>query len=682
MENFESSKLLEAALTYLRQSWSVIPLFSRTPAGQCTCGNGSCPKPGKHPRIAWKKYQETRPTETEAKSWWQRWPQANVGIVLGKVSGGLAVLDIDHPALANRVTQEKLPTRVVRSPRGGAHIYLLETDAISNSGPLIGGVADFKANGGFVVTAPSPGYEVIQDGVPLIVPDGRRWALESLAVWGVKVEEPAPSRRGYETLRDGPVKEGVRNETLTSLSGLLRTKGFDEMTVQTILESVNEKRCQPPLGSTEVQAIARSVGRYSLKEQRYLPDALRKVSPEWPEPPDEAAYHGLAGEIVRAISPHSESDPVGLLVQLLVAVGNVIGKEPYFLVEATRHYTNLDVVSVGKTSRARKGTSLRHVLRLLETIDPLWSKNCIKSGLSSGEGLIWQIRDTIVKEKGGRTVVEDEGVEDKRLLVIQEEFSSILKVMGRQGNTLSPVLRDAWDGVNLSSLTKNSPARATSPHVSVIGHVTKDELIRYFDSTEAANGFGNRFLWLCVKRSQVLPEGGQIQQVDFASLIKRLAQAVDFARTVGQMGRDEETRTIWNQVYSELTRDVPGLLGAVMARGEAQVVRLSCLYALLDLSSVVRAVHLKAGLAVWGYCERSAQYVFGDSLGYPMADSILRALRATPEGLSRTDIQNLFSRNYGAGEINRALGFLLEQGSAKRRSEQTDGRPTERWFAA
>lgn len=683
MENPESSKLLESALIYLRQGWSVIPLYSRTPAGQCTCGNGSCPKPGKHPRIAWKKYQETRPTEAEVKSWWRQWPEANVGIVLGKVSSGLAVLDIDDPALANRVIQEKLPARVVRSPRGGAHIYLLETDATSDSGPLIGGVADFKANGGFVVAAPSPGYEVIQDGAPLTVPDGRRWALESLAVWGVKVKEPTPSRRGYEALRDEPVKEGVRNETLTSLGGLLRTKGFDETTVQTVLESVNEKRCQPPLGSAEVQAIARSVGRYSPKEQSYPPDALRKVSLERPEPPDEAAYHGPAGEIIHAIAPHTEADPVALLIQFLVALGSLIGRGPHFIVEADTHYLNLFASLVGVTSKGRKGTSWGHIFRLLKAIDEEWALERKQSGLSSGEGLLWAVRDPITKwdPKKGEETVEDQGVSDKRLMVVEPEFARTLRVMSRDGSTLSSVIRELWDTGSVCSLTKNSPAKTTRAHVSIIGHITKDELLRYLDDTEAGNGFGNRFLWACVRRSKCLPEGGQINQVDFAPLLRRLGEIVTFARSVGEMKRNEEARKIWATIYAELSQGGVGLFGAITSRGEAQVTRLSCLYALMGLSSVVKAEHLKAALALWEYCEASARHIFGENLGYPLADSVLNALRTTPEGMTRTDIQNFFGRNRRASEIDRVLGFLYERGLVGRKPERTEGRTAERWLA-
>ena len=92
----------------------------------------------------------------------------------------------------------------------------------------------------------------------------------------------------------------------------------------------------------------------------------------------------------------------------------------------------------------------------------------------------------------------------------------------------------------MRALTKNSRAEATGAHVSIIGHITRDELRRYLDATERANGFGNRFLWVCVRRSKELPDGGG--PVDMGKLGDRLLRAVEHARTVGEMRRDEEAR--------------------------------------------------------------------------------------------------------------------------------------------
>ncbi len=418
-------------------------------------------------------------------------------------------------------------------------------------------------------------------------------------------------------------------------------------------------------------------------------EAPRHDGPSWPIL-DEAARYGLAGDVVRTIEPHSEADPVAVLAQFLVAFGSVIGRSAHFTAEADRHYCNLFTVLVGKTAGGRKGTSWGQVRRVFTSVDNEWTDKCVQTGLSSGEGLIWAVRDAVetkepLKEKGRvvdyQTVETDAGVADKRLLAIEPEFASALRSASRDGSTLSAVIRNAWDTGDLSTLTKNATNRATGAHVSQIGHITKDELLRYLDSTETANGFANRYIWICVNRSKTLPEGGQLHTVDMAPLVRRLSEAVAFARPVGEMRRDDEARAIWHRVYPALSEGKPGLLGSVVARAEAQVMRLACIYALLDLSVTIRRDHLLAALALWEYAEASARYIFGDALGDPVADELLQALRARSDGMTRTEIRDLFGRHRSAHAIGRALGTLDAANLARRAQEETNGRPAERWFA-
>lgn len=412
---------------------------------------------------------------------------------------------------------------------------------------------------------------------------------------------------------------------------------------------------------------------------------------QWPEPLGEAAYYGLAGDIVKAIDPHTEADRAAILGQVLIEFGNVIGRKAHFVAEADKHYTNLFLVIVGNTSKGRKGTSAGQVKRQMTSADSEWADRCIAGGMSSGEGLIWAVRDEIVKhepvKEKGRIVdyqdnVVDAGISDKRLLIIEPEFASVLKVASREGNTLSAVIRQAWDSGDLSSMTKNSAARATGAHISIIGHITRDELLRYLEATETANGFANRFLWFCVRRSKILPEGGQLHLVDFGPIQRKLKAAIEQGRKVEKMERDEEARCLWIEVYTELSEGKPGMFGAVTGRAEAQVMRLACLYALLDCSTTIRRSHLEAALEVWRYAEDSARFIFGDAMGDPTADAILGALKeAGDEGMTRTEISEVLKRHASRGEIIRALTSLAEAGRARFEKEQTEGRPVERWFS-
>jgi hypothetical protein len=418
------------------------------------------------------------------------------------------------------------------------------------------------------------------------------------------------------------------------------------------------------------------------------------ITPEalpWPDPPAEEAFYGLGGRIVRAIEPASEADPVALLVQTLVMFGSVIGRSAHFVVEADRHCGNEFVVLVGRTSKARKGTSWGRVERLFREVEGPWAAERVQSGLSSGEGLIWAVRDPIfkrerIKERGEdvrfEEVEEDPGISDKRLLVYEPEYANVLKQSERPGNTLSVILRHAWDGRPLQSMTKNSPVKSTGAHISLVGNITVEEYRRTLTQTEIANGSANRGLPVCADRSKLLPLGGRVDPDAWTLLRGELAQALAFAKTTGEVERDEEATAIWCDVYAELSEGKPGLAGAMLARAEAHAMRLAMLYALLDRSALIRAPHLLAALALWDYVERSVYFIFGDSLGDAVADELLRLLRACPEGRTRNELQDYFGRNQSSVRIGRALGLLLQHHLAFCAREETGGRPAERWFAA
>lgn len=403
----------------------------------------------------------------------------------------------------------------------------------------------------------------------------------------------------------------------------------------------------------------------------------------------EAALSGLAGEFVRMVAPHSEADPAALLTQFLVMFGNVVGRGPHARAEADQHATNLFVVIVGETSKSRKGTAFGQVKAPFRAVDDAWASTQIVGGLSSGEGLIWAVRDRDEKPKKGKA--PDTGsddvdpiVIDKRLLAHEPEFASVLRRSQREGNSLSAIIRQAWDVGNIQVLTKNSPVRATNTHISIVAHVTKDELLRYLDRIELGNGFANRFLFCCARRANVLPFGGDLHRVNFDHFHRKLREALDFAWNLGptRLAFNTEARDLWADEYAQLSEGQPGLLGAVLSRAEAQVLRLSLIYALLDQSHDIRRPHLAAALALWSYCEDSARYCFGGSLGDPMADLILNALRDVfPEGLSRSRINDLFARHRGE-DIARSLGMLREQGLVRTARKPTAGRPVDVWYAS
>jgi hypothetical protein len=455
------------------------------------------------------------------------------------------------------------------------------------------------------------------------------------------------------------------------------------------------ERALAELGKGKFPATPLGSPHYDPRRAPFFPglgDDDELVSHPYPQP-DSKMFHGIVGRIIKAIEPISEADPVAVLAQILIGFGNAVGRSPYFSVSSDKHHTNLYACVVGKSAKARKGLSMSVARWILGRIDPAWENENIRSGLSSGEGIIWQVRDPIekaepIKEKGKytgkhQTIIQDGGIEDKRLLASEPEFSSPLVVMGRSGNTLSPVLRDAFDSrTRLSTMVKNSPAVATGAHISLIGHITQQELKSRMSECEMFNGFANRFLWICAARTKLLSNPIDLSEAGINAELSELVERCVWAKKVEEMERDEAAEELWQQIYLELGEQESGpVIEALTDRADALTLRLSMLYALMDGSRFIRVDHLQAAYALWKYCQDSARYLFGPSLGNPKAEKIFAALRTQPNGMTRSEIQKaVFKGNLKGTFLDEALALLKRVGWIESKTEKTAGRDAERYF--
>jgi hypothetical protein len=404
--------------------------------------------------------------------------------------------------------------------------------------------------------------------------------------------------------------------------------------------------------------------------------------PQWPQPMATAARHELAGEFLDLVEHETEADPHALLLQFLTFFGNCAGRSPHLMVGATRHGTNLFVTVTGASSRGRKGTSEAEVRRLMRLADEPWTNKNICSGLSSGEGLIDVVRDPREgpRDRKGKTTVIP-GVSDKRCMVTEGEFARVLAQVAREGNVLSSVLRQAWDGDSLRTMVRGNPARATDPHISLVAHVTKFELLARMSETDLFNGLGNRFLWCCSRRTRKLPFGGNVDPHALGRLGQKLEGALAFARRTSRVGFTDAGTRYWAEAYDQISCDRPGLWGALTARAEAQVLRLALIYALLDSAPSIDVAHLEAARAVWTYCDASVAYLFGDRLGNPTADKLLSAIRAAGSaGITRTRLSAALGRNTPAAAMDTALQLLLDARLVRKGTVGEGPKATETWW--
>jgi len=325
-------------------------------------------------------------------------------------------------------------------------------------------------------------------------------------------------------------------------------------------------------------------------------------------------------------------------------------------------------VLVGESSKARKGTSWNQIARLFAEVDQTWAENRVTSARLTARGLIG-----IMGQQAG----------DRRLLVLAEELASVLHTMGRSRSQLSPLLRCAWDSGTLRMLDRDRLMQASGGHLSLIGHITQRELAESLHRTEAHNGFANRCLWACVQRSQCLPDGGNVDPQQLSAIARGLTRAVEWAQGQSEIlfRRDPAAAQLWNDHYATLSQARSGLHGAATGRAEAQVLRISALYAALDCTSIIQLPHLQAALALWDYCSESAVSLFGACVGDSVADRILEALLAAENGLTRKQIRDLFHGHVSSGSIDLALEKLSSLGVAASRFISGRGRPTILWSA-
>jgi hypothetical protein len=401
-----------------------------------------------------------------------------------------------------------------------------------------------------------------------------------------------------------------------------------------------------------------------------LHDSGWPASPGVPWELPVAALHGPAGLAVRTIAPHTEAHPASVLLQLLAVFGNMVGRGPHCMVDATRHGLNLFLVLVGDSSKARKGTSWSQIARLFAEVDQPWLSTRVTSARLTAPGLVYALRD-------------QQPATDRRLLALSEEFAPILNTLKRGNGHLSPLLRCAWDSGHLPTLDMHQPLQATGTHISLIAHITQRELTPNLGATDMHNGFANRCLWAWVQRSNCLPDGGSLSVHELAAVARELRRALDWATATPEIlfRRDAAASQLWHNCYPALSHLRPGLRGAATSRAEAQVLRLSAIYAALDSTSVIGLPHLHAALAVWDYCYASASLLFGMSTGDPIADRIYQAVKASHAGLSKNQIGRLFHGHVEGDRIDAALEQLVALGALSPQSESTGGRPSTLWSA-
>ncbi len=258
---------LPTALDYLARGWAVIPVQPRS----------------KHPLVRWQAYQTRHPTEKEIRGWFEKWPDANIGVVTGAVSG-IVVLDVDpkywgDDSLADLEKHHgDLPETVEATKGGGGrHIYFAHPGhEVRNRTGLAPGI-DLRGDGGMIVAPPSIhpsgrpyAWEVSHHPDDIGLPPMPRWLLSMVGSGGAP-QAGHPLTHWRDLTRNG-VSEGVRNATIASLTGHLLWHGVDDEVALELLLCWNRLRCRPPLSDDEVLRTVQSVSRTHRRHHGMPPE--------------------------------------------------------------------------------------------------------------------------------------------------------------------------------------------------------------------------------------------------------------------------------------------------------------------------------------------------------------------------------------------------------------------------
>lgn len=415
-----------------------------------------------------------------------------------------------------------------------------------------------------------------------------------------------------------------------------------------------------------------------------VPDATKKeespegdrLAPSAPPPvASSAVYRGLLGEIVQTVDggPHTEADPVGVLATLLAGVGTLLGSATFVQIASTKHPLLIWPLLFGATGTGRKGESASTARLFLDPMQEF--AGLAITGLSSGEGLIERIRDPRDEDDAG-------GTEDKRLFVLEPEFAGVMARAKREGSTLSTVLRQAWDGGRLSVMNRSALVAASS-HVAVVGHITPREFRIRAAETDMSGGTYNRFLPIFVDRHKRLPLPEPIPPGVLVQLGGRLAATIVKAREgIRQVTLDQGARRLWAaDLYDEFTGtdDDDHVSVEFTRRAAPYCQRIAAVHAVLDGRDEISRDDLHAAAELVRYAIASARYLLDRQLRDPRLDRIRRAVIADPQGLTRTDVSALFSRNLPKANLDALLAELVSDGKFEAVEVRTGGRPAMRY---
>lgn len=386
-----------------------------------------------------------------------------------------------------------------------------------------------------------------------------------------------------------------------------------------------------------------------------------------PDPPSRETFAGPLGLLTTAIAPHVPWDPIAFHAQALATLGNYLGYQPFIAEGAILRRPNLFLALIGGTGSG-KGSSLRWVNWMMNIIDDAYVANRTITAVGSGQGLLAKITDPVyTADKNGKQVPTILGSDDKRVLYLEEELEALFNKMSTR-EEVEKMITKAWDSGIMETTTKHESMRCTTPHVSIIGHITGDELYERLDRRLVDNGYSNRWLYVLIKSTQTMALEAQPHEVGgIAELARRIGKNVHqvmadpgAAEFILSPDADEAFRETASYMYE---RSTTGAMAKQTVRWRSQMFKMAVIHAALDGTATIAAEHFLAARAMWAYSARSTHSFLGGLTGNGNVDKFLAFWSTLDyDDLTLSDVSDMFSKNLPAVKRDVMLNQLMRDG--------------------
>lgn len=679
----ESEARIKAALWFAGQGFGVFPCWSALPDGTCRCPLGPrCDSPGKHPLTA-HGFDDATTDPKRIRTFLSAASLPNYGLV---PPDGVFILDVDGDGWEDRLAgleakHGPLPPTLRTQTRNGQHVYLRWPEG--HPRPLkrmFGWVTRWgvgaEKHQGYAIGPRSihpSGFEYAPVGVFEVATLPDAWARAALAG---QPDDPEVIRIGGAP-DPSSVAVGGRHDFLRDqaryFAGLIR----DPDALFAAVWALNEKLPVPK----SREAVERAIGDALIKfpadpvevdeegEVRVIrpgddPGLLpMSTSEDFPDGPQPVAFSGLVGECVHAMADGTDASMVGMLGALIAFLGATVPARAYFHREQT---TSPYIALVGESSIGRKGTAMMRAAGLLQWAFGADEVNrVVLDGVNSGEGLIAELHLKQTRYASEATTA----------LLFEEEYANMMAAQGRDGSTLDGKMRQAFDGGPLSN-RKAAESRTVKPPywLPALIAITPSELRSKLPSGALQSGSGNRWLFLPVVRRDIIPRN--IPPELPAEIAEPLRQAHRSASRMPMLLAVDDSVGETLTAYSEHLRKVSIGLAADMTRRYAVIAfRIALIHAACERAAAVRPDHLERALALTEYARSGMGWVFGQSLGNPLATLLLRHLQAAGEltatHITRHVIRDPLKRQDAIDELVR-MGFaevvVVKGGGGRTRS--------------